>query len=228
MTEGFLGAVLTASWLGILTSISPCPLTTNIAAISFISKNVESRKAIFMNGLLYTLGRMAAYTLIAFAIVTSLLNIPDLARFLQEYINIALGPILIIIGLILLNVLRLTFSGGGELSERLGEKASSYGYWGALFLGVLFALSFCPVSAGLFFGSLIPLSLREGSGIVLPLIFGIGTALPVIVFAFILAFSANKIGETFNKVRKFQYWANRITGVVFILAGLYMSWRYIL
>ena len=226
--DGFLGAVLTASWLGILTSISPCPLTTNIAAISFISKNVESRKLIFLNGLLYTLGRMAAYTLIAFAIVASLLNIPDIARFLQEYINIALGPILIIIGLILLNVLRITFSGGGGMSERLSKKASGLGHWGALFIGVLFALSFCPVSAGLFFGSLIPLSLREGSGIILPLIFGIGTALPVIVFAFIIAFSASKIGEAFNKVRRFQYWANRITGIVFILAGLYMSWQYIL
>lgn len=225
----FLSAgILTALWFGILTSISPCPMATNIAAISFIGKKVGSTRAVLLSGLFYTLGRMAAYMIIAIIIVTSLLSVPELARFLQKYLNIILGPLLIIVGLFLLEIIKMNFGRGINFSEKFSESVQKKGIWGAGLLGIVFALSFCPVSAGLFFGSLIPLSLKYESSVLLPMIYGIGTALPVIVFAFIIGFSAHYLGKIFDKLTKFEYWARRITGGLFILAGIYLSWEFIL
>ncbi len=226
--EFITAGVFSALWFGILTSISPCPLATNIAAISFIGKKVDSAPAVLLSGLLYTLGRMAAYLIVSVIVVSSLLSIPELARFLQKYLNIILGPLLIIVGLFLLEIINMSFGRGISMSQKFQDKIQSKGPWGAAVLGFIFALSFCPVSAGLFFGSLIPLSLKYESGVFLPLIYGIGTALPVIVFAFIIGFSANYVGKAFNSLAKFEYWARRATGVLFILAGLYLSWEYLL
>ncbi len=214
-------ALGTALWLGILTSISPCPLATNIAAISFISKRVDLPRAVLAAGLIYTLGRMLAYLVVAVIAVVGILSIPGLANFLQEYMNKALGPLLIIIGVVLLEVIPLRFSFGG--STRLQEAAERRGLWGAGLLGVVFALSFCPVSAALFFGSLIPLAVGAGSTIALPLIYGLGTALPVVLFAALLAFATQAVGKAYNRLKAFEYWARRVTGGVFIVIGLYYT-----
>ncbi|MFC2131990.1 aromatic aminobenezylarsenical efflux permease ArsG family transporter [Bacteroidota bacterium] len=220
--------ILSALWFGILTSISPCPLATNIAAISFIGKKVGSTRNVLLSGLLYTLGRMLAYIAVSVIVITSLLSVPEIARFLQEYINIILGPILIIVGLFLLNIIKLNIGKGFGLSEKLQTKVEKRGIWGAGLLGFIFALSFCPVSAGLFFGSLIPISIKYNSYILIPLVFGIGTALPVIAFSFVISFSASYVGKIFNALTKFEWWAQRITGVLFILIGLYLGYEYIL
>lgn len=220
--------ILTALWLGILTSISPCPMATNIAGISFISKKVGNSRAILLSGLFYTLGRVVAYLLVAVIVVFSLLSVPEIARFLQKYMNIILGPLLILVGLFLLEVIKMNFLKGFNTSSKFQDSVQKKGVWGAMLLGFVFALSFCPVSAGLFFGSLIPLSLKYESSFVIPAVYGLGTALPVIVFAFIIAFGANFVGKAFNKLSKFELWARRITGVVFILIGIYLSWKYLL
>ncbi len=226
--EFLTAGLLTALWLGILTSISPCPMATNIAAISFISKKVGSTRAVLLSGLFYTLGRMIAYLTVAMIVVYSLLSAPELARFLQKYLNIILGPLLIIVGLFLLEIIKMNFGKGMSFSQKFQDSAQKKGIWGAAMLGFIFALSFCPVSAGLFFGSLIPLSLKYESALFLPLIYGIGTALPVIIFAIVIGYSANYIGKIFNKLTKFEYWARRVTGVIFIIAGLYLVWEFIL
>lgn len=220
--------VLTALWFGILTSISPCPMATNIAAISFIGKKVGNTRAVILSGLFYTFGRMFAYMAVAAAVVYSILSVPELARFLQKYLNIILGPLLIVVGLFLLEIIKLNFGRGISVSQKFQDSAQKKDFLGPAMLGFVFALSFCPVSAGLFFGSLIPLSLKYESSVLLPLIYGIGTALPVIVFAFVIGISANYIGKIYNSLAKFEYWARRITGVIFILAGLYLTWEFIL
>jgi cytochrome c-type biogenesis protein len=226
--EFLTAGLLTALWLGILTSISPCPMATNIAAISFIGKKVGSTRAVLLSGLFYTLGRMIAYLAVAMIVVYSLLSVPELARFLQKYLNIILGPLLIIVGLFLLEIIKMNFGKGMSFSQKFQDSAQKKGIWGAAMLGFIFALSFCPVSAGLFFGSLIPLSLKYESALFLPLIYGIGTALPVIIFAIVIGYSANYIGKIFNRLTKFEYWARRVTGVIFIIAGLYLTWEFIL
>lgn len=203
-------------------------MATNIAAISFIGKKVGNRKAVILSGLFYTFGRMLAYLAVAVIVVTSMLSIPELARFLQKYLNLILGPLLIIVGLFLLEIIKMNFGKGISFSQKFQDSAQRNGILGSAMLGFVFALSFCPVSAGLFFASLIPLSLKYESSLLLPLIYGIGTALPVIVFAFVIGISANYVGKIYNQLAKFEYWARRITGLVFILAGLYLTWEYIL
>jgi hypothetical protein len=116
---------------------------------------------------------------------------------------------------------------GGGISEGVQGRVDRLGMWGALLLGIVFALSFCPVSAALFFGSLLALAVGHGSGIALPAVYGVGTALPVLVFAFLIAFGANRIGTAYGRMAAFEFWARRITGIVFIAAGIYYSLTYI-
>jgi len=215
-----------ALWLGILTSISPCPLATNIVAISFIAKRVGHARQVFLAGLLYTAGRALTYLALGVVVIASVLAIPEVSNFLQRYMNRALGPILIIVGMVLLDLLRLRTPGRG-VSARMQRFVEHAGVWGAGPLGVVFALSFCPVSAGLFFGSLIPLSVRHGSRVLLPSLYGVGTALPVLFFAILIAVSTQSVARAFNKLAVVERWARRITGALFILAGVYYCLKYI-
>jgi len=226
MTESFLFAAATAAWLGILTSISPCPLATNIAAISFIGKDVKNSRVVFLSGLFYMIGRMLVYLVISILIVTSLMAITDISFFLQDDINKFLGPIMIVAGIFLLGFIKFSLPGFG-LSSKMQDRASRYGIWGAMMLGVIFALSFCPISAALFFGSLIPLAIKQESNVLIPSLFGIGTALPVILFSFLIAFGAKSIGRMFDKLTLFEKWARRVTGIIFIIVGTYYTLIYL-
>lgn len=224
--HAFLLPAFSALWLGVLTSISPCPLATNILALSFIDKQIGKTRVVLLTGLLYTLGRMFTYVVLAVLLVTSILAVPQLSFLLQKYMNKILGPILIFVGMVLLELIRLNISGGG-LSARMQKKAEVAGIWGAGLLGIIFALSFCPVSAALFFGSLIPLSIKCKSDFMLPALYGLGTGLPVFLFALLTALGAQSIGKAFNKLTKFELWMRRITGCIFILIGIYYCLRYI-
>ena len=221
MTET-LALVGTAIWLGILTSISPCPLATNIVAISFIGRDVESPRRVFVAGLLYAFGRSLAYVALGTVLVASLVGVPGLSQFLQKYVNLLLGPVLIVAGMILLDLVQLGGS-GRSLSEAWQNRIRSLGPLGSVVLGMLFALSFCPVSAGLFFASLIPLAVKQGSGVLLPLVYGVGTAIPVIVFAVLVATGARSLGGAFNRTTAFARWARQVTGILFVLVGLYLA-----
>jgi len=219
----FPGAgIVTALWLGILTSISPCPLATNIAAVSYIGKNVTDLRRVILSGLAYSIGRMITYIAVGAVVVAGLLSIPAVSNFLQRYMIMALGPVLILAGMFLLELIGSGFA-GPDMSGSAEKIAGKGGIWGAGLLGMIFALSFCPVSAALFFGSLIPLAAGWGSVIVLPAVYGIGTGLPVIAFAVLLTVSAKSVGVLFNKVTAFERWARRLTGVVFIVVGIYLA-----
>ena len=221
-----LVAAVTALWLGILTSISPCPLAANIAAVSFVGRRVEHPRWILLTGLLYTLGRALVYTAMGALLVTSVLSVPSVADFVQVYMNRIMGPLLILVGMVLLDLIGFGF-GASCLGSRAQGHAERFGIWGALPLGMILALSFCPISAALFFGSLVPLAAKSGSPIVLPLLFGIGTALPVIVFALLLAFGAHAVARAFHRVTRIERWARFATGTIFILVGIYFSLVYI-
>jgi len=209
-----------AFWLGILTSISPCPLATNIAAVSFLSKRIIHTKSVFWSGLFYVIGRMITYAALGFLIIYSLLSIPTIANFLQKYINKALGPILIVVGLFLLDAFRFNIA-SFTLSQNKQDTLAQSGIRGSFALGIIFALAFCPASAALFFGSLIPLSLNSKVGIILPFIYGIATGLPVLVFALFIALGVKSVSKWFRKVAKFEIYARKVTGIIFILAGIY-------
>ena len=226
MTELFI-SFASALWLGILTSISPCPLASNIAAVSFLSKKITHPVMVFISGLAYTLGRMAAYVVLGWIIISSLLSVPQVAQFLQKYMGKAMGPLLILTGLILLEIITIRLP-GVPLSQKQHNKLAESGAPGAFLLGFIFALAFCPISAALFFGSLIPLAINSKSGIVLPFIYGIGTGLPVLVFAVVIALGVTSLSHWFHRIARFEYYIRKITGVVFILVGLYYTGIYIL
>ncbi len=227
MTNALLLAAGSAFWFGLLTSISPCPLATNIAAVSYIGQDVEKPGRVILSGLFYTTGRMASYTVLGTILVTGLLAVFDVASFLQQRMNQALGILLFLTGLVLLGIIPLpTLSTG--FTRRASEKLAAMGFIGAFLLGALFALSFCPVSAALFFGSLIPLAMRFQSHIFLPGVFGIGTALPVLVFALAFGYGSHAVAATFNWVSMMEKWFRRITGAIFVAVGAYYIYVYIL
>ena len=216
-----------ALWLGILTSISPCPLATNIAAISFIGRKIDRPGYVLCTGLLYTIGRTITYVVLGVLLTASLLSMPVISYWLQKYMNRLLGPVLIIVSMMLLDMLRFSTK-GSNLGQWCQQRAEKFGLVGTLFLGMVFALSFCPVSAALFFGSLIPLSIKYSSAILLPLIYGIGTALPVFAFGILIATGAGSLAKAFHKVSQFELWMRRVTGFIFILIGIYYCLRYTL
>jgi len=216
-----------AIWLGILTSISPCPLATNVAAISFLAKKINHPKAVLLAGSAYTLGRMAAYAILGVVIITSIAGIPSVANFLQKYMNRILGPLLFVVGLFLLGAIRFN-APGFSLSKEKQESLARSGAKGAFLLGAIFALSFCPLSAALFFGSLIPLALSSKAGIVLPFFFGIGTGLPVMLFAIGIALGVLSASHWFHKIATVEKYTRKITGIIFVLVGLYFIWNYLL
>ncbi len=214
--------LLSAFWLGILTSISPCPLATNVAAISFISRRVTNPRHVVLSGLLYTAGRTTTYLILGVFLVSSLLSAPYISHVLQKYMNLVLGPLLILVGMVLLELISFNVGGGG-VSLSVQNRIEAMGVWGAVILGIIFALSFCPTSAALFFGSLLPLAVRQQSGIILPAIYGVATGLPVLVFAILIGVGASKIAQAYNGVVAFERWARDITGIIFILVGIYYS-----
>ncbi len=224
-----ISALALALWLGLMTSISPCPLASNIAAISFIGKDVEDRRRVLVAGLLYTLGRSLTYIAVAAVIAWGLVAAGDLSLVLQRYGAAFLGPILILIGMLLLGWLgeRFTLQAG---SQGLRMRLAKAGYWGPLLLGVLFALSFCPVSAGLFFGGLLPLAVSEQAPIILPAIFGVSTAIPVVFFALLIAFAAHRVGAAFDNLRRVERVVQAVFGTLLIVAGLHytLSYTYLL
>jgi cytochrome c biogenesis protein CcdA len=240
----YAGAAL---YLGVLTSISPCPLATNIAAISYVGRRVGDSRWVMTAGLLYTLGRCLLYMVLAVVIAATTMSIPAVSLFLQKYVHLVLAPIFLLLGMFLVGL--ISFSGGGAtMSEGMQKRIDSMGIWGALLLGILFAVAFCPTSAAWFFGLLaillgseagaitallakVGVSLPEaslpGGTIVLPLIYGIGTAVPVLLVAFLLAYSAKSVGKAYNMLAKVEWWARQVTGWVFVLAGIWFSLKYV-
>lgn len=211
-----------ALWLGILTSLSPCPMATNIAAISFIGRQFQTQRSVFGAGIFYMVGRTLTYIILGAILVTSTQSVPFVAMFLQKYMLKIIGPVLVVVGIILLGIIKFSFQGGG-FNENVQKRLATAGWTGSLSLGMLFALSFCPPAAAIFFGSLFSLALKQSSKFIIPALYGIGTALPVLVFAFVIAFSTNRLGVLFNRLSTFEKWARKITAIIFIVAGIYVS-----
>lgn len=205
--------------LGLMTAISPCPLATNITAIGFISKDVEDRRKVFINGLVYTFGRAISYTLLAVVIFIGADQFKISGWFQQNGEKI-IGPVLIVIGLLMLDILKIKFPGLGKLSARFQETGVN-SYWEVLILGTLFALAFCPYSGVLYFGMLIPMTISSVSGLYLPVVFALATGIPVIIFAWLLAFTVSGVGNLYHRLKIFEIWFRRVISIVFIGVGFY-------
>jgi len=220
LTEGSSWPLFTAFLLGLMTAFSPCPLATNITATAYLSKDIGIKKRVLFNGLFYTMGRMFTYTALGmlFFFGASQLKI---SGFLQGIGGLWLGVFLLVIGIFMLDIIQLNLPGVGTLTEKFSNKKGKKTYWDAFLLGLLFALAFCPYSAMLYFGGLIPMTIASTSGLLLPPIFAIATGLPVIIIAWLLAYSVSNIGKFYNKMNSFQKWFKRVVSAVFIFVGAY-------
>lgn len=212
-------AALTAFILGLMTAISPCPLATNISAIGFISRDIENRRRVFIKGLVYTLGRAISYTGLGVILFFGASKM-QVTMLFQGWGEKLLGPLLIIIGLLMLDFIKIKFPGFSGLTEKMGEQ-SRRSYWGTLLLGMVFAMAFCPYSGVLYFAMLIPMTITSISGLYLPVVFAIATGLPVIIFAWLLAYAVGNVGKLYNQIKTFELWFRRVVAVLFILVGIW-------
>lgn len=222
MPEGLIPQMLAAGWLGLLCAVSPCPLATNIAAVGFIARRPGSGRTVFLSGLLYTLGRTLTYVLIGFLLYGAMEAAPEVSMGLQKMMNLIMGPLLILVAMVLLRliVLPLPAMGNGGSLEKLAQRG---GILGAGLLGVLFALTFCPTSAALFFGGLLPMMAASGAPVPPAVSFGVMTGLPVFVFALLLAFGTRRVGALYGCLAQAERWAGRVTGIVFLSVGIYFT-----
>lgn len=223
LLESTTAPLLAAVLLGLLTAISPCPLATNIAAVSYIGKDVSDRRRVFRKGLMYTLGRTVSYTVLGLVLILILhrgQSVFHLQKFLSGTGEKVIGPLLIVFGVFMLFADRISFGGAKGTGER-EEKLARGGSWGAFLLGMLFALAFCPTSAVFYFGMLIPMSAASAAGAVYPAVFALATALPVLVVAWLIAFSIGKVGDFYGKMKSVQKWVSWTAGTVFIAVGIY-------
>jgi cytochrome c-type biogenesis protein len=211
--------VWSALILGLMTAVSPCPLATNITAMGFISRDMGNRNRVFFNGTIYTLGRAFSYTLLAFILFAGADRF-KISSVFQQYGEKFLGPLLIVIGLFMLGIIRIHIRGTGKLTERFQNK-EKHTWFDAFLLGVLFALAFCPYSGVLYFGMLIPMTIQSASGLYLPVVFAVATGIPVIIFAWLLAYTVSGVGRLYNRVRAFEIWFRRIVAVLFLGVGVY-------
>ena len=221
--------IVTAFVLGLLTALSPCPLATNITAVGFIGRNIDSKRLIFWKGVLYTVGRVVAYSVLGAILINILRNGADLfsiQKGVSKWGEMLMAPAMLFIGLFLLfgdklQLPKLGFSGNVKVEKFKGV-------WGSLFLGMLFAMAFCPTSGVLYFGMLIPLSAQTSGGYLLPVVFAFATGLPVILVAWLIAYSMAEVGKFYNRIKIFQKWFNRVVAVLFILVGFYYAYIFYL
>ncbi len=213
--------IIAAFFIGLMTAISPCPLAANITAIAYASKRLDNSRHTLLIGFLYTLGRMFTYILVAMLIVSFGINIQSISFFLQKNGERLLGPLLLAVGFVMLDIVKFNLKKSSKKLDHIKEKLGSKGFLGSFLLGVLFAFAFCPFSAVLFFGMLIPVAIKAGDSLFIPAVFAFATGLPVIIFSFILVKSVSKLGQVMRRVQAFEYWMRKTVAVVFIITGIY-------
>jgi len=220
IVENYNIPILTAFILGLMTAISPCPLATNITATAYISRNISDKSKAFLSGALYSLGRGFSYTMIGVVLYLGASKF-QIALFFSQNGEKYLGPLLIMIGLIMMNVIRIKLLQKTNLTEKISERFQNKGILGSFAIGIVFSLAFCPYSGALFFGMLVPISISSVDGLYLPLIFALGTGLPVILFTYLLAFTVGKVGIFYRKITTIEHLMRKIAGIVFLITGLY-------
>ncbi len=214
--------IIAALILGILGAFSPCQLSTNVAAFAFISRDIGETKRVTRSAIAYVLGKVVIYSLVGGAVILLGLQLAQASIPVVVFTRKALGPALVLLGLLMLGVVKLSlpfFARIGEsLKSHLGERRDARS---SFLLGVAFSFAACPTLFVLFFGSLIPLAVAASvGGLAFPAIFAIGTTFPLMLFVALLAFGAQSVTPVVKKLRAADVWVSRIAAVVFILVGI--------
>ena len=222
LIDGSTVPVFTAFVLGIMTATSPCPMALNITATAYLSRDVSNKRRVLLNGVFYTLGGIVAYTVLALAIYFGA-SVLRISLWLQQLDIVWLGAALIVFGILLLGVFKkLNFPFSNTIAGSVSRRNVKQTYRNAFLIGALFALAFCPTSALLFFGGLMPITVASTAGLFLPPVFAIAAYLPVMVVAVLLAYSVSSIGKFFNRMKLIELWFKRVVSFVFIVVGIYL------
>lgn len=215
--------VITVLLLGLVGAASPCQLTCNASALAYVSRNLSDRKETLMQTFAFVMGKVLVYAIIGGTVIylgiemSSAYTTVPIILFVRK----AMGPLLILAGIYFLGYLRFRVFLGDRLSGWVKSKIPQNGKWGAFGLGSAFALAFCPTLLWLFFGLVIPLGIQAGGGgVFLPVVFAVGTAIPFLFLALILADSADMMKKRLKKIRSFNKVVTKIAAIIFILAGL--------
>lgn len=211
--------LVSAVLFGLIGATSPCQLTTNLSAIAYVSRRPGEGRA-WMEAVTYTLGKVLVYTAAGGAVIALGLEIQSSTVPVVVVARKLLGPLLIVIGLMFLGLLNLRMSAGERLTEAIQRRISVRGAWGAFLMGVVFSFAFCPTLFLLFFGLTIPLGLRSEAGLLVPGLFAVGTALPLLAYAGLLAAGSGLAGGYALRLSRGYPVVRRIAGVIFILAGI--------
>lgn len=225
MTEA-LALMASAAGLGLLTAVHPCPLAGHLGALAALSGWSRRPRRVWVAGLALAAGFASAYAALGILLSWGLASAPHTSEVLQTYLTRLLGPLLVVAGMLMAGLL----GGSGtpalreRLSARLGRRA--WGSWIAFPAGMLLALSFCPASAAIFFGVLLPLALTKQMPVLLPVTYGAGVALPLALAAFLAAFGAQWIGRKAEREARTRT-VRLAAGTVLILVGITHALRHV-
>ena len=222
--DSLILAIGGALWLGMLTSVSPCPMATNVAAIGYLARSSHSRTMQLLAGMLYAAGRALAYALVGALITWGLMSAPAVSILLQKHLGQLIGPLLVLVGMVLLGMLP-GLPSFGLVGNRISKRVADMGVAGAGLLGFLFAMAFCPASGALFFGSLLPMAVARESVILLPVCYGVGSALPVLFFGILLTVARQSASNAIGRLQRIDRWLMPATGWILVAAGLYLIIR---
>src|SRR5665648_51311 len=219
--------ILAAFLLGLLASIGPCPLATNVTTLGYMARQFSDWRAVLATGVSYILGRVTAYGLIGIMVLVAGARVSKMAGWLQSVAEIGLGPLLILVGLVLLDLVRPNLVLSSGPIAQFQERIAHIRFIGAFALGIMFALAFCPYSAALYFGILIPLAFKSTAGLTLPLLFGVGTGIPVLVLGIPLALGLKQAAVGLNILGKVEPIIRKVVAFMFIGVGIYLVGRYV-
>ncbi len=212
------GPLISSLLLGLLTAIAPCPMTINITAVGFIGRDISHRERIFSNGIFYALGTIFSYTSLALVLYFGADQF-RVSQFFHRYSEWMIGPLLLLIGVYMIGVFRIDFPAWNRVAKKF-ENRQSFRAWDSFLLGMVLALAFCPYSGVLYFGMLVPL-IVTASAPWLSLIFSLAAAVPIILFAWLLAFTVSGVGKVFNSLKAFEFWFRKVVAALFICIGIY-------
>ncbi len=213
----FVMAAGTCFVTGVLTTINPCPLTTTIASIGFLSGYGQKTNRMTVVVLLFLLGFLASYFALAILLSSGLIAIGDVSRGLQQYFSVIIGPVLILAGMFQTKLIRIRFRSYTEKAMTWVTKRKWSGLE-AFPMGALIALGFCPTTAAIFFGVLIPLAIQYGQPVFFPLLYALGAVLPLAVISYLIV-----AGVRAGNNKTWQKILPVAGGWVLILAGIYIS-----
>lgn len=216
--------VLMVVVLAIVFALDPCLMLTNIAAIGYIGREVDDKRAILARGLYYTLGRTLSYGLLG-CIMIAFLQLGKSLHPIEEFVE-HYGVAILTVFMLLMGVLLCLSDYIPWLNINLAKNVDQTrfkGKLGAFLLGIVLTFAFCPTNAILFFGMMVPVCSASKFGYALPFLFSATTAIPVLLIAYLIAFSINSIARCYNKVQLIGKILKWVVGIAFIAIGIYLA-----